>query len=702
VQLFGLHLLDILVLFLYLGIILWIGKKAGEQNEDTEDYFLAGRSLGKFYQFFLNFGASTNADQAVAVTRETYRQGVGGMWIQFLVLFITPFYWFTALLFRRSRLTTLGDYFTERFQSRFVGGSYAAFTLMMAFIGGGVGYMVAAKTMMALTPKPYEALSIQEQVSVQEFAEYQELAALTFLERTPEQAERYDVLRQKNLRGELKSFFSYTDPVIFYLLYGLVVAAYTIMGGFRAAAITDAIQGILIIIFSVILIPLGLAKLGGFAGLHAAVPKFNFELFGSVSLSEYAWYTILAMFLSNLVAIVAVAQGMQTAGSATNEGVARFGIIGGMFFKRFLMLFWVLAGLIAIGLYAGKLHDPDLAWGVMSRDLLLPGAVGLMLVGILAANMSTLDAGSVSISALFIRNIYQPLLPGRSEAHYLWVGRITIAITLLGGIGAAIYIDNLLELFKYFISIPAIFGAPIWLGFIWRRLTKMAVIIEVAICFTIFAILPNLFQGMEWARTNEAFLVQTQSFTHQYKAPASIDDVQLGRATEVGDSIVKEVRIEPKGIFFEKVARMYPDDPNSPLIGYGRFEAEIWVMSWLGIDFTTFKKSELVAARFFFSAIFPFILLILISLVTKPAEKRALDYFFAKIYTAIQPTAEEETRAINRVAENPDLVRHRKLFPNSNWEIARPTKMDVLGFGGSWVIVGLVILLLWGMVSLGG
>ncbi|HSH09245.1 MAG TPA: hypothetical protein VK995_02580, partial [Oceanipulchritudo sp.] len=136
--------------------------------------------------------------------------------------------------------------------------------------------------------------------------------------------------------------------------------------------------------------------------------------------------------------------------------------------------------------------------------------------------------------------------------------------------------------------------------------------------------------------------------------------------------------------------------------GYGRFEAEIWVMSWLGIDFTTFKKSELVATRFFFSAIFPFILLFLISLVTKPAEKRALDYFFAKIYTAIQPTAEEETRAINRVAENPDLVRHRKLFPNSNWEIARPTKMDVLGFGGSWVVVGLVILLLWGMVSLGG
>ena len=263
----GLHFLDLIVLLLYLGVILWLGKKAGEQNKDTDDYFLAGRSLGKFYQFFLNFGSSTNADQAVAVTRETYRQGVGGMWIQFLVLFITPFYWFTALFFRRSRLTTIGDYFTERFQSPFLGGSYAAFTLIMAFIGGGVGYMVAAKTMMALTPMDYDILSAEQQVSVQEFEEYQQLAKLTYTEKTPEQVARYEILRQKNAHGELKSFYSHTDPIVFYFIYGLVVAIYTIMGGFRAAAITDAIQGVLIILFSIILIPLGLIKLGGFAGI---------------------------------------------------------------------------------------------------------------------------------------------------------------------------------------------------------------------------------------------------------------------------------------------------------------------------------------------------------------------------------------------------------------------------------------------------
>ncbi|MBD5777916.1 sodium:solute symporter family protein [Pelagicoccus sp. NFK12] len=699
-QFLGLHVLDIIVLLIYLVVILWLGKKAGESNDDTSEFFLAGRSLGKFYQFFLNFGASTNADQAVAVTRETYRQGVGGMWIQFLVLFITPFYWFTALFFRRVRLTTLGDFFTERFKSPFLGGSYAVFTLLMAFVGGGVGYMVAGKTMMAITPKPAEALTVEERTTVEEFNEYHELDALTVSERSEVQQERYEVLRQKNLRGELRSFYSYTNPLVFYVGYGLIVAIYTMMGGFRAAAITDVIQGFLIVLFSMILIPLGLSKLGGFSGLHAAVPAFKFELFGSISLSEYGWYTIFAMACSQLVAIVAVAQAMLTAGSATNENSARFGIIGGMFFKRLLMLSWILAGLIAVGLYAGKLHDPDLAWGHMSRDLLLPGAIGLMLVGILAANMSTLDALSVSNSALFIKNLYQPFRPEKSEKHYIKVGRVVIGVTLFGGIGAAIYVDNLLELFKYFISIPAIFGAPIWLGFIWRRLTKVAVIVEVAICFAIFAIVPNVFMSLDWARTNPAFLQQTESFSHVYKAPALKEDVALGRAEQVGDTIEKEVYVEPKGIFFEKVVRQDPEDPNSPLIGIGRFESELWVMSWFGIDFTEFKKSQLVAARFFFNAFFPFLILIVVSLVTQPVSKRRLDYFFGKIYTPVQATPEEDERAVAYAAENPEEREAKKMFPNSNWEIAKPDKMDILGFGGSWLAVGGVIFLLWVMVSI--
>ncbi|MGB2764148.1 MAG: sodium:solute symporter family protein [Candidatus Aminicenantaceae bacterium] len=699
-NIWGLHFIDLVIIFLYIGVILWLGKRVAKQTKNTGDFFLAGRKLGKFYQFFLNFGCSTNADQAVAVSREIYRQGIGGMWIQYLVLFLTPFYWFSTFFFRRVRLTTIGDFFTERFKSKSLGGSYAVFILLLSILGGGIGYMIAAKTMMAMTPKSIEECSYEERLSVEQFREYQGLKSRLGEGLTTEEKFRHEELNEKNKRGELHSFISHTDPVLFYFIYAVIVGIYTMLGGFRAAAITDAIQGFLIITFSLILIPIGLHKIGGFSGLHASVPDYMFELFGSVTMSEYAWYTIFAMVLANLVSIIAVAPGMQTAGSAKNEMTARIGMIGGMFLKRFIMIFWALAGLLAIGLYTGMLHDPDLIWGFMSKDLLFPGAIGLMLVGILAANMSTLDAGAVSYSALFIKNLYEPFKPNKSEKHYLFVGRIAIAVSLLGGIAVALFVNNLLELFKYIISIPAIFGASIWLGFIWRRLTKSAVFTQVAVCLIIYALIPNLFQTLNWTKYNKSFLLETKPKTVTITMSALTENVEKGNAKYVGQSIKIQHTIEPSGIFFENVARTNPADPNSPKAGLGRFHAEIWVLSWFGFNFSNCTKAQLVAIRFLFDALFPFLFLFFISFVTKPVSKEHLDRFFAKMFTPVQKTPEEEKKALEDSYRNPGKFEKDKIFPGSNWEILKPTKTDYLGFGGSWVLVGVIILLLWLMISI--
>jgi SSS family solute:Na+ symporter len=699
-RILGLNALDIGIIILYLVVILWLGRRSQRRTKDTGDFYIAGRRLGKFYQFFLNFGHATNADQAVAVAREVYRQGIGGMWIQYLVLFLTPFYWFTSAFYRRVRLVTLGDFFSERVRSRVLGAAFAAFTLIMAIIGGGVGFMVAGKTVEALTPKPAEMYTAAERQSVEMFREYQTLKQKPAGGLSAAERARYEELNDRFKKGELRSFISYINPFIVYLVFGLIVAVYTMMGGFIAAAFTDVIQGFLILIFSILLIPLALARIGGFAGLHAQVPDFMFNLFGSVTTSEYAWYTILAMVLANLVSIVASAPMMQTASAARNEAAARFGMIIGMFFKRFLMIFWALAGLLAVGLFKGQLHDPDLIWGYMTLRLLFPGAVGLMLAGILAANMSTLSAGSVTYSALFIRNLYQPFVSPKSERHLLSVGRIVIAVTLAGGIGAAVFVGNLLDLFKYFISMPAVFGASIWLGFVWRRLTKWAVIIQIFICFTIYALIPNLFQSWDWTRTNPAFLRETKPQVIRITTGALEEDIAAGRAAAVGEEIVKLQRVEPTAIFFEKVARVRPEDPASPKIGIGRFEAEVWILSWFGIDLSRFSKARLVATRFFFDAIFPFVLLFLLSAFTRPVAKAPLDAFFGKVHTPVQPSAEDDETAVREAQAHPENFERRKLWPGSNWEFMKPGRADVLGFGGTWILVGVILSLLWLMVTI--
>jgi SSS family solute:Na+ symporter len=698
---FGLHVLDFSIVLVFILIVLWLGWRASRKTKTTEDFYIAGRRLGKFYQFFLNLGTSTNADQAIIVSREVYRQGIGGMWIQYLVLFLTPFYWFTTAFFRRVRLVTIGDFFTERFKSRFLGAAFAVFTLFMAFLGNGVGYMVAAKTMMALTPKPAEKYTVQEKQSVDLFHEYQALRAKAEkTELVPAEGARLTELGERQKKGELKAFISYTDSVMIYLVYTVIVAVYTMMGGFLAAAITDVIQGFLLTLFSLMLIPIALARVGGFAGLHASVPDFMFRLFGSAATSEYAWYTILAMALANLVSIVAVASGMQTAGSAKNEMTARVGMIGGMFFKRFIMIFWALTGLLAIALYSGQLHDPDLIWGHMTMDLLFPGAIGLMMAGVLSAKMSSLAGSSVAYSALFIRNLYQPFVKPKSDRHLINVGRVAIGVTLLGGVGVALFIGNLLDLFKYFISLPAIFGAAIWLGFLWRRVTKAAVIVQIFVCFTVYALVPNVFQSLEWARSREAFLRETRPRVVMITTQALREDVAAGRAAKVGEIIRKEHASPPEGIFYEKVARRDATDPASPRIGIGRFHAELWVVSWFGVDFSGFSKAQLSAVRFGFDALFPFLLLFLLSAVTRPIPKTDLDRFFARVHTPVQPTPEEEERALRHAVEHYEEVEKRKLRPGSNWEIMKPKMIDIIGFGGCWLLVGVIILLLWLMVNI--
>ncbi len=119
----------------------------------------------------------------------------------------------------------------------------------------------------------------------------------------------------------------------------------------------------------------------------------------------------------------------------------------------------------------------------------------------------------------------------------------------------ALYVNNLLELFKYFISMPAIFGAPIWLGFMWRRLSRNSVIIQIVVSFIIIAVMPNLFQSIESTRTFDPFLKQTKERQIIVSTKAVKSDMELGTAEYVGQKITKTRIIPAYPIYFESVAR---------------------------------------------------------------------------------------------------------------------------------------------------
>jgi SSS family solute:Na+ symporter len=57
--------------------------------------------------------------------------------------------------------------------------------------------------------------------------------------------------------------------------------------------------------------------------------------------------------------------------------------------------------------------------------------------------------------------------------------------------------------------------------------------------------------------------------------------------------------------------------------------------------------------------------------------------------------------ALQAAYDNPGMYDKRKLFRKSNWEMLKPGRIDYIGFFGSWVLVGIIVFLLWLVVTIG-
>ena len=139
----GLHLIDAVVVVTYVIAVLAIGKILAHGVKGEKDYFLGGRSLGKWFQFFLSFGSMADPGQATTTSSSVYRQGAGGAWLALITLFLTPYYWFSNVWFRRVRLTTMADLFEDRFGRRFLATLYASTSVFIIIVGIAGGHVVA-------------------------------------------------------------------------------------------------------------------------------------------------------------------------------------------------------------------------------------------------------------------------------------------------------------------------------------------------------------------------------------------------------------------------------------------------------------------------------------------------------------------------------------------------------------------------------
>jgi len=668
----GLHIFDLLVILAYLAIVVYVGRRSVAAASSEEGFFLAGRKLGRLYQFFLNFGNATDANGAVSTSSLVYQKGASGVWLSLQTLFMNPYYWFMNAWFRRVRLVTVADLFEDRFGSRALARFYAVFQIfatVLVIIGFGnlVGYKVTASLMV----KPEVKWTSVERQSVEGYRELKALeAALKTGSLTEEATKRVEVLREQKVRGELRSFVSWIDSPAgkwtYYLIYSLIVGGYIVMGGLAAAAVNEAFQGVLIVFFSFMLIPFGLSAIGGWDQLAERVPAEMFDLLGGGGGGIGGW-ELGGIFLISIIQIHGIIGNMSVAGSAKDEFAARFGAVSGTYAKRVMIIMWAFCGLIAIALFQGttSLSDPDSAWGSMALLLLKPGFLGLMMAGLLAANMSTVAAQTMAVSALFVRNVYRYLVPGTTEKGMVRAGRFAIVGILAVGVYAAVSMDDVYSVVQLLLTVNVPFGASVMLIFFWRRLTSTAVWSAVILSAGLNIIFPS------WIGPNMDAIARSP---------------ELARQVEQGG------RLHP--VYFETVVRERPADASSPLVGGKRFHLELYVLSRVGLDVASLSPSGRNAARFIYDGLFPFAVLILVSLVTRPPERRRTDLFFGKMKTEVSSNPEIDAAEMEKTRIDPRRFDHTKLFGHgSSWEFGRWNRVDAIGFvvclGVSCVILGL-------------
>ena len=416
----GVSWIDWLVIGVYLGGITVVGTWAVRRVTSASSFFISDRRFGKLMMMFFTFGTGTHSDQAVSVAAKTYRVGASGIWYQWLWLFVTPFYWFLAPVFRRMRAVTTADYFEARY-NRGVSGLFAFVGVLQLTVSIGVMLKGSSAMITAVSG------------------------------------------------GGI-------DPDLAIWAMTAMFVVYGVAGGLSAAIVTDFIQGLLTIVLSFLILPFALGAVGGVAGLRATVGDPS--MFRIVAPDEITAFYIAVISFNALLGWVTQphAMGLSAAGKTEMEG--RVGVMCGVLFKRVCTIAWVLTGLCAVGLYAGKEIDVDHIYGLMAHDLLpaiAPGLVGLFIASMLAAVMSSCDAFMVCCSALFTENLYRPLIAkGKSDRHYMQVGRVASVAVVLGGIYFAYQFESVVTGLEIFWKIAAMMAIPFWAGLFWRRATSKA------------------------------------------------------------------------------------------------------------------------------------------------------------------------------------------------------------------------------------
>jgi len=476
--------LDWIIVALYflalLGVAWWVILKG---KDTADDYFLAGRNLGWFIIGASIFSSNIGSEHLVGLAGSGCTDGVAMAHYELHAWCLLVLGWVMVPFYMRSKVFTMPEFLERRFSptARWVLSiiSLVAYVLTKIAVGIFAGGIVFG------TLLPEMQLDLGFTV--------------------------------------LNSFWIGSIAVI------VLTGAYTVLGGLRAVAYTEAMQTIILVLGSILVTVFGLIELGGWGSLREICGSEMFNLWKPLvpegmegtwapvrESGRIAWYFngnypwLGMLFCAPIIGLWYWCTDqyiVQRALGAPNEREARRGSIFASFLKLLPVFIFIIPGMICFALAtSGKVsafehvigpngeavrEQSQAAFPLMVKHVLPPGIRGIVVAGLLSALMSSLAGVFNASSTLFTMDLYQKFRPNASQHELVVMGRTATAAMVLVGLAWIPVIQGAKGLYDYLQSVQGYLAPPIFVVFFFgvfnRRLNAKGCLAALVVGFLLGA-----------------------------------------------------------------------------------------------------------------------------------------------------------------------------------------------------------------------
>jgi len=440
----------------------WVIKKS---KDTADDYFLAGRNLGWFIVGASIFASNIGSEHLVGLAGSGATDGVAMAHYELHAWCLLVLGWVMVPFYSRSRVFTMPEFLERRFSptARWVLSiislvAYVVTKIAVGIFAGGIVFSVLL---------PEMNLNIGFMV--------------------------------------LDSFW--IGSILVIILTGI----YTVLGGLRAVAYTEAVQTIILVFGSILVTIFGLKALGGWSELRAICGSEMFNLWKPLvpanvegtwapvkETGRMAWYFndnypwLGMLFCAPVIGLWYWCTDqyiVQRALGAPNEREARRGSICASFFKLLPVFIFIIPGMICFALAAsGKApviqqtlldsqgqiirDEGQKAFPLLVMTVLPTGVRGIVVAGLLAALMSSLSGVFNASSTLFTMDFYSKFRPKATQHQLVWVGRVATTVMVLIGLLWIPVIRGGKGLYDYLQGVQAYLAPPIFVVFFFGVFIK--------------------------------------------------------------------------------------------------------------------------------------------------------------------------------------------------------------------------------------